>query len=202
MGKCEIWPGDVRHYQSEAIERYVYVWQSPLGAYSFIRSTCGERFCLTVDHLQVVRPKHLNYPNGVCVYCGLPGYTKDHIEPKTWSGEAVRSFVVTVPSCGECNQFISDSFAPTISERREIAQAKIQRRYKRVLNYTDYTPDELEEFEGNLLSSVLAGLEEKHLVKQRLRWPEDSSFDLRALESTGLEAEEIIDLLADRLNRA
>lgn len=202
MSNCVKWQGDVRHYQQEAVGRYVHVWQMPLGAYSFVRTTCEDRFCLNVDHMQIARPRRLEYPTGVCTYCGMPGYTKDHIEPKTWTGASARQFVVTVPSCGECNRFISDSFAPTIEERREIAQIKIRKRYKRVLSYVDFTPEELEEFEGNLLDSVLAGIEEKRIVQGRLNWPEDHSYDLRALEKSGLNADEILDTLASRLVHA
>lgn len=201
MTKCVVWQGDVKHYQQEAVELYVHVWQSPLGVYSFVRTTCEERFCLNVDHMQIVRPRKLDYPNGVCVYCGLPGYTKDHIEPRSWTGESARQFVVTVPACSECNSFINDSFAPTIPERREIAQARIRKRYKRVLGYVDYSPAELEEFEGSLLSSVIAGIEEKRITQGRLNWPDDPGYDLRALEKSGLTSDEILDTLADRLKR-
>lgn len=195
MEKCVVWQGDSKHYQQEAVERYVYVWQAPLGAYSFVRTTCGERFCLNVDHMQIVRPRKLEYPYGVCVYCGVRGSTRDHIEPKTWTGSAARAFVVTVPSCGECNSMINDSFAPTIPERREIAHTRIRKKYKRILNYQDYSEEEINEFEGMLREAVISGLEDKKVIQARLAWPEDSTYDLRALEKSGLTQEECFDLL-------
>lgn len=195
MDNCVKYPGDVRTYQQEAAGRYTHVWQVPLGAYGFVRTTCGERFCLNVDHMQIVRPRKMDYPHSVCVYCGLSGYTRDHIEPKSWTGEAARSFVITVPACGECNSFIGDSFAPTVPERREIAQSRIRKKYAKVLRYVDYSDAELSEFEGSLLSAVLDGVEDKKMVLARLGWPTDPAYDLRALQKSGLSAEEILDTL-------
>lgn len=199
MDKCIVWQGDVRDYQQEAVELYVNVWQAPLGAYSFVRTTCGERFCLTVDHMVISRPRRLNYPHSICVYCGLSGYTQDHIEPKTWTGAAARSFVVTVPACGECNSMINDSFAPTIPERRAIAHSKIRKKYKRILNRVEYSEEEINEFEGMLREAVISGLEDRRVIEARLAWPEDESYDLRALEKSGLTADEILDTLANTL---
>lgn len=199
MEKCIVWQGDSKHYQQEAVELYVNVWQNPLGAFCFVRTTCEERFCLNVDHMVIARPRKLSYPYGICVYCGLSGSTQDHIEPKTWTGSAARKFVVTVPACGECNNLINDSFAPTIEERREIAHKGIRRKYKRILNYVEYSPEEIDEFEGVLKAAVISGLEDKRVIEARLHWPEDKSYDLRALEKSGLSADEIIDTLASRL---
>lgn len=90
---------------------------------------------------------------------------------------------------------INDSFAPTIPERREIAHTRIRKKYKRILNYREYSEEEINEFEGMLREAVISGLEDKKVIQARLAWPEDSTYDLRALEKSGLTQEECFDLL-------
>lgn len=194
--KCERFQGLPHKYQEEAIGRYVHVWQTPLGAYAYVLSTCETTLCLNVDHLQVKRPHKLAYPRGTCVYCGLYATSRDHLEPVTWTGEASRRYVVTVPACGECNSVLNDSFAPTIPERRALVQERLRKRYKRVLQREEYTPAEIDEFEGMLRTAVLDGIEEKRIVIDRLEWPADPNYDLRALEKSDLEPESVSELLS------
>ena len=184
-----------RDYQEEATGRYVHVWQSPLGSYAYVHPTCDTRYCLTVDHLQVTRPRKLAYPYGLCVYCGLSGSTRDHLEPVTWTGEAARRFVVTVPACGECNSLINDAYAPTVAQRREIAHEGIRRKYRRVLARKPFTGEELDEFEGNLRASVVEGMAERQYVLDRLAWPVDPAYDLRAVELSEIDALSRLELL-------
>ena len=115
--------------------------------------------------------------------------------PVTWTGEAVRRGVLTVPACSECNSAIGDTYAPTIKDRRDITQAYLIRRYKRVLARVTYTAEELAEFEGMLLVAVLEGLEERQIVLERLAWP-DSGYDARAIEGSDLDASTAALLLA------
>lgn len=193
--KCVKFEGKPVHYQDEAAGRYVHVWQSPLGAYAHVHTTCETHYCLNVDHMQVTRPKKLAYPHGVCVYCGQTGSTRDHLEPVTWTGEAARRFVVTVPACGECNSMIGDSFAPTVPARRAIAHAGIRKKYKRILNRVSYTADELDEFEGMLREAVIDGMAERTYVLSRLVWPDDEGYDVRALDKSELDSGSLSELL-------
>ena len=195
MSDCVKFQGKPGHYQNEAAERYMYVWLTPIGQLAVVTLDCDTPHCLNTEHMVIRTPKRLAYPKGVCTYCGMPGRTKDHLMPVTWTGEAVRRGVLTVPACGECNSAIGDTYAPTIKERRDIAQAHLRRRYKRVLARVTYTAEELAEFEGMLLVAVLEGLEEKQIVLERLAWP-DNGYDARAIEGSDLDASTAALLLA------
>lgn len=145
-----------------------------------IRATCGEPFC--VEHVELIAPIHPAYPFGVCVYCGLPGDTRDHILPRTWTGDSDRTRVVTVPACRECNSAIGDTFAPTVAERREIAHRYIRKRYARYLRYVVRGKSDLAQM-GHLMRVATIAAREKHEVTiGRLAWPTDPLYDVRAFD--------------------
>jgi hypothetical protein len=106
--------------------------------------------------------------------------------PKAISGIALRKYVLTVPSCGQCNSLISDTVAYSITERRRIAHAAIRKKYRKALNVYEYTDDEIKEFGHILQSVIIAGKHNKQLILDRLAWPNDETYDLRYLEQSGI----------------
>lgn len=182
---CSIWQGNPVHYQEQAalvlLEHGVqfYPW-------SWVTTTCDEH-CLTRAHLELNVPRRLRYPRGVCVYCGQRGSTRDHLIPRGISGQSQRKSVLTVPACGECNSLIGAATLFSITERREFAQAKLRKKRAKVLRRVEYTRAELAEFGPGLRPAIIDGLIEKHHLARRLHWPLDPSFDLRALQRSGIE---------------
>jgi 5-methylcytosine-specific restriction endonuclease McrA len=144
-----------------------------------IRSTCTIPHCVT--HAQPVPPLRPSYPPGVCVYCGWPADTQDHILPKSWTGDAARSRTVTVPSCRECNSAINDTYAPTIAARRAIAHSHIRRRYSKYLTAIMYGPSDLAAMGHTLRTAAVARMNGHEATMARLAWPHDPFYDARAL---------------------
>lgn len=180
------WAGDPDKYQEQAALTAVAAGLTGMPWY-WVETTCGSRSCLDVKHMFFRRPQRLLYPAGVCVYCGEYADTRDHLLPVTYTGRAVRRHVLTVPACRQCNSFIGDASAPSITERRAIAHSSLRRKRFRVLQSFDYTDDELEEFGLTMRSSVLRAREEKDRLLRRLAFPGDDTYDLEYLALSGIE---------------
>lgn len=181
------WAGDPEEYQQQAALTAVAAGLTVMPWY-WVETTCGSRLCLDVKHMIFRRPQRLLYPAGVCVYCGEYADTRDHLLPVTHTGKAVRRHVLTVPACRQCNSFIGDASAPSITERRAIAHSSLRRKRFRVLQSFDYTDDELEEFGHSMRSSVLRAREEKDRMLRRLAFPgDDDTYDLEYLALSGIE---------------
>lgn len=142
---------------------------------------------MNLDHLIISGPQRLDYPPAVCVYCGAPGYTKDHLLPKPLTGLALRRYILTVPACGQCNSFIGDLPSASITFRRHTAHEKIARKYWRILEVKDWTTVELRQLGPLLRAGAVKAVADKWAVVQRLDWPTDLSYDLRAFELSGIE---------------
>lgn len=184
---CIRFDGDERKWREKAvalcwvelgIDHPRLAWPTP---------TCGTPLCLNLPHLAWESPKRLEYPSGVCVYCGLIAGTKDHLLPRTWTGAAVRKKVLTVPACAECNSVISDRYAPSITERRRIAHAIIYKRKKRLMNMPDWNQGDIEKLGSTLRSTIERGLHDRNVARARLAWPEDADYDVRAMQLSGID---------------
>jgi hypothetical protein len=185
MKACEPWGGRPQHYQSQAQASMLAEGWTVM-PWSWIIPTCGTEDCLTAEHLRANYPRRIEYPSGVCVYCGVAANTKDHLLPESWSGKAKRRWIATVPACGQCNSAINDTPEFSISKRREVAKEVIARRYRKVIDLPDYTPQQLAEYGKNLRAYIRKGLAERDEALRRLRWPEDPHYDIRAFHQTGI----------------
>lgn len=183
---CWKWKGDAAHYQEQAamaaIEEGVTVMP-----WCWIEPSCGTKYCMEPTHLSVHAPAKIAYPYGICIYCGRAGWTRDHLLPTEATGRALRKHVLTVPACGECNSFISDRYATSITERRAIAKAGIRKKYRRKLYVHEFTEDELAEFGPGLRPTILRARSDRQAVIDRLEFPEDPTFDLRYLGMSGID---------------
>lgn len=186
---CIPWEGRPREYQGEAKVAIAH----RLGAghevpWIYVTPTCETRMCLRAQHIRSFTARRIAYPAGVCVYCGMPGYTRDHLLPVTLTGEAVRKFVATVPACHECNSGINDRCGYRISERREEAHRLIRKRHRKVLEAgRRWTKADLAELGPNLRSMVERSLQQREVVMERLAWPHDPDYDRRAFEKSGFD---------------
>lgn len=160
------------------VERAALAWPTPV---------CKTPLCLNLDHLAWESPKRLEYAPGICVYCGVIAGTMDHLLPRTWTGEAARRNVLTVPACGECNSAIGDRYATSITRRRKIAHAYVACKNRRVLNMPAWPREDVRKLGPTLRSSVEKGIHERKLARARLSWPEDADYDLRAMQLSGIE---------------
>lgn len=183
---CWAWKGDSRHWQEQAAMVMIESG-SKFMPWSWIELTCKTALCMNTEHMVTKAPQKLAYPRGVCVYCGATAWTKDHILPVTLTGEAIRRHVLVVPSCGECNSIINDKYAPSITERREIATRGLRKKYRKVLNAHHYTDEEVAEFGPGLRPTIIKARGERAYAQDRINFPEDPTFDLRHLEQSGIE---------------
>lgn len=180
------WAGDPEEYQEQAAQTAVAAGLTVM-PWCWVETACGSRLCLDVKHMIFRSPQRLLYPAGVCVYCGEYADTRDHLLPVTYTGKAVRRHVLTVPACRQCNSFIGDASAPSITERRAIAHSSLRRKRFRVLQSFDYTDDELEDFGHSMRSSVLRAREEKDRLLRRLAFPGGDIYDREYLALSGID---------------
>lgn len=180
------WAGDPEEYQEQAALTAVAAGLTVM-PWCWVEITCGSTSCLDVKHMIFRSPQRLLYPASVCVYCGEYADSRDHLLPVTYTGKAVRRHVLTVPACRQCNSFIGDASAPSVTERRAIAHSSLRRKRFRVLQSFDYTDDELEDFGHSMRSSVLRAREEKGRLLRRLAFPGDDTYDLEYLALSGID---------------
>lgn len=145
----------------------------PLTKYQTVVRTCEVDDCIT--HVEWVPCRRPKYPRGVCVYCGLPAGTRDHIQPRSWTGEAQRRVTVVVPACGECNSIIGDAAVLDIRSRRDYCHERLRKRLRR---YLAVRRDP--ELEGALARRQDELLRIQEVCYLRLAWPDDPDYDERA----------------------
>jgi hypothetical protein len=180
------WGGEPEEYQAQAGLVAVAAGVT-IVPWNWVETSCGNAMCLEVKHMVFRKPERLLYPAGICVYCGDYAGTRDHLLPVTHTGKAVRRHVRTVPACRQCNSFIGDAYAPSITERRSIAQSSLRRKHFRLLRSFDYTDDEMDDFGHAMKSSILRAREVKEKVLRRLAFPGDDSYDIEYLALSGIE---------------
>ena len=195
---CEPFEGRPIRYQAEAAHRmWVETGRQP-ASWAWIETTCGTP-CLNVDHMAMQAPRQLAYPSRVCIYCGRSAGTQDHLLPRQWSGETKRTYVVTVPACGTCNNALNDTLTWSITERRMICHYRLRRKFRKALEVVEYGPSDIAKFEGMLRDEVLDGMARKRVIDAMLAWPEhDPGYDLRACQKSGIEDPYAIGLIIPR----
>ena len=123
---------------------------------------------------------HPDYPVLDCVYCGESATTKDHLLPRSWSGDAGRRLVPVVPSCQECNSTLGDRFLPDVMDRRNYVHERYRVKYRKPLKAVLYGPTDLEQFGPGLRNGLIKLMDEHHRIIRRLAWPTDPEYDHQA----------------------
>lgn len=182
--KCEPGFSMLSTYQQEARRAFEIAGDTDLMPWAWILTSCETDRCMNVSHMFVHAPTKIAYPPGVCVYCGLPAGTKDHLLPEGKTGAARRIFVAIVPACGECNSTINDFPDHNIDARREVAHKGIRRRKRKTLEAPDH---DLRDYGPNLRKFIVKKQREKAVTLTRLEWPTDPFYDLRAFQKSGIE---------------
>lgn len=182
------WEGRAGGYQDAAATVLWVERAATVQPWHWITADCDDPLCLHVWHLRARAPRALQYPEWVCVYCGLSGDQRDHLLPEPLTGKAARRHVLTVPACGSCNQAISDHPSACVSSRRHVAHVAIRRKFATLLDSPAWSAEEIRErFEGRLRQYVEQSVADRAVIVSRLNWPEDPSYDLRALQRSGID---------------
>ena len=107
----------------------------------------------------------------ICSYCGEFADTYDHVIPVSYK-HVDRKMEVgnkeAIPCCSECNTILGNRFLHTVSARATYLLKEYRKRYKRVLNTPHWEDDELEEMGESMRKSILARLDTKDILNERL----------------------------------
>jgi hypothetical protein len=104
-----------------------------------------------------------------CYYCGWFADTRDHIKPRTWSGDIKRFNVPTVPCCNECNSLLGDSGSFTPNGRRRYLIHKYKKRYQKRLAVRAWTEAEILALGPGLRRTILAKQSQRNIIRFKLR---------------------------------
>lgn len=197
LAVCRPYTGRSAWYQQRAHDVVAdRVTLGPTTPYVHVTPTCGTPMCLLDEHLRIWTARRLAYPEGACVYCGMPATCRDHLMPSPLTGSGRRSYVAVVPACTECNALLGDAVEVNMTARRELAHKRLAKRYARYLAMPkQWTPTELRTLGPNLRSRVAAGLAKAEVAAARLAWPDDAGYDLRAFEKSGIPDPIALELL-------
>lgn len=193
------WMGRPHEYQEAAQRSYALDSGRMVLPWSWITTSCDLPMCLSWECMTVHAPTVIQYPAGVCVYCGDPAGTKDHLLPGSLTGPTLRRLVAVVPACADCNSRINDYPSPSVTERRHRAQASIRRKYAGLLTVPDKTPDDLKLLGPGLRSVAVKNNNLRRAVRLRLEWPDDPYYDLRAFQRSGIDDPYALGLVGARL---
>lgn len=194
--------GGVEIYQQRARVVFEEAAKSgPIEAWAWVYTSCGE-WCLNAQHMLVRSPRTIAYPPGVCVYCGFPAGTRDHLLPRTITSEARRQYVAVVPACAECNSLIGTFDSPSIADRRRVAHERLAKRKRATIAAIDFTPAELAEYGPKMRDYLEQGMVQKRATLARLAWPEDPFYDLAAWQRSGINDPVALGIIDNPLERA
>ena len=181
------WLGRPSHYQAEAQREYATQRDTQILPWSWISTDCELDNCLDVECMTLHTAKAIHYAGGVCVYCGNPAGTKDHLLPRNITGNTWRHLVAVVPACADCNSRIGDRVEPNVAERRKIAQLSIERKYRHLLLRPVKTAADLRELGPALRSVAVKNNAKAEAVRLRLAWPPEPFYDLAAFQRSGID---------------
>lgn len=166
-----IWEGAAHRWFEQCL---LHADPRPVGGQLTLIRTCDMSDC--VAHTRWVKCLRPKYPLYVCVYCGMPAGTIDHVLPRNWTGEAQRKVTPVVPACGQCNCLIGDRYFTDIKERRAYCHEKLREKLKDDL----LVVDGIEGLEGGLARQYTEALNRRQVAELRLTWPDDPMYDERA----------------------
>lgn len=113
----------------------------------------------------------------ICSYCGEFAETYDHVVPVSYK-HVTRKLEVgnkeAIPCCCECNTTLGNKFFHTVSTRAGYLLKKYKKRYAKVLNTPDWEEDELEEMGDSMRRSIVARLDMRGILKERLMHLKDT----------------------------
>lgn len=195
LAKHWSWTGSKHWYQRRAQHAWLFDNPGhPFRPWAWVVTSCGTEMCMNVDCMKVLSPIRIAYPAGVCVYCGDVAGTMDHLLPQPFTGSAIRRSVAVVPACASCNSALGATFAPTVPERRKIAQDRLRRRKRKLLESPVISSKDLDQMGHSLRQAAIKRNAERDRVRAQLTWPDDQMYDRRAFEKSGIDDPETLGL--------
>lgn len=149
-----------------------------------------------------------------CRYCGDAAEEWDHCPNIGWVDRVGASTFIKrhirfllVPSCEECNHFLTHEQGATIRQRKDTVIRKLQSKYATYLSIPKWSAQELPELEGNLSDYVSASVYEKARIQSRINYAkrgnggfgEEDNWQLQELRSPLLDSSQMATILFKRL---
>lgn len=157
---------------------------------STVFNTCneGQYFCFEPGHMRATYPVKVAYAPGVCVYCGDPAGTRDHLIPRAGADFQRRTLVATVPACGSCNSILGAFHEYNVTRRRQRVHERLATRHKKVIEAPRWLDGDYEEMGYILRNAVEAMQNKRDYILARMDWPGDDLFyDIAAFQRSGIE---------------
>lgn len=115
-----------------------------------------------------------------CVYCGDIPNELDHVPPISWAYalghkhmvEEYNAPFIKVPSCPECNRFLSDKKYFTLKERKQYIAAKLRENFRKLRENPSWTIEDIAEMDGRLREYVENMANYRLHIERRIDWAE------------------------------
>ena len=121
------------------------------------------------------------YGPDVCVYCGDPANTTDHVTPVSYVAglldvidhysHKLRHGLYTVPCCRDCNVRLGRFVGFSITEKRAELKRRLRIKHRRLLGRYDWQPEEIAELGYSLRTYMRRQENERSGVIARLEFP-------------------------------
>jgi hypothetical protein len=111
----------------------------------------------------------------LCVYCGQPADTVDHVPPLNRIDDyesmgLMDEQYLLVPSCRPCNSTAKDKLEEGILQRIEAVKDRLAVNLRKYLKRVEWDEEELDELGPNLLSAVKANHKKTEIAIARLEY--------------------------------
>jgi len=104
-----------------------------------------------------------------CIYCNsILGSDRDHVIPKSWTGNPSFAERYVVPCCKQCNGLLGSAPVHTVEERAAYLYERYSHKYSKELQTEDWTPIELKQMSKTMKKFILAKQKERKDINQKL----------------------------------
>jgi hypothetical protein len=104
----------------------------------------------------------------ICFYCGEMATVVDHVPPFVDYSFFNCGFLI--PSCRECNSYLSDIYFETIEERVKYIKNKLNTKYRHILDTPNWEEEELKNMGENFCREIKGMLKLKQITKERIKY--------------------------------
>lgn len=130
-----------------------------------------------------------------CAYCGAEqDITRDHLIPRSYSQNGSFRSSETNPivwACRECNSTLNDQLFNTFTARLSYVRACYKKRYRKELDFPEWTATELATMSANFQAVIKEKLKAAREARRRLRYMDEVDVGLREIQLTNNDLAEV-----------
>lgn len=124
------------------------------------------------ERLKVVSHRYIKYNPGwgdECIYCGLDGFTKDHV-PSVFISYAYHPDVphIIVPCCRHCNSILGAADLNTLPERAAYLTERYEKKYKRLLDMPIWDEEDIKEMGPTMQDAIISMEKDRENIEYAL----------------------------------